>query len=395
MWQCVLQFGNLSAQQERNQIARDLHDSLGHALTALNIQLQAATNLLQDDPAQARHFLAEAHRLGLVAIKETRQTVSTLRADVSETQSLEILIRSLVEDFYQTTGVMPSISLTPLDDLSSQVVQTLYRITQEALNNIRKYAAATIVQIQVSKMATSICFMIQDNGRGFKLDQATMGFGLQGIRERVQVLRGTFHLESDLGKGCQIVVELPLKPVWSGEERLANLNVANLNVQINEDLNSKTASLSSCLSEELVHSLATFLARKIGPIAPELIQWVALEASSLEDLIRDIALCLPLEEQSEFRCWASFWVRGIPDQPKVQSSDLPNTPKVNDQIVDNKFVQRCEQELVGRVGPAASLLLQETLRGCQQISRAALVKMLAIKIPDPQKAIDFKNCLLV
>jgi signal transduction histidine kinase len=90
LWQCVLKFGDFSALQERNRIARDLHDSLGHSLTALNIQLQAAKRHWDHDPEKAQQFLAEAHRLGAIAIQETRQTVSSLRAEMAEVESLEV-----------------------------------------------------------------------------------------------------------------------------------------------------------------------------------------------------------------------------------------------------------------------------------------------------------------
>ncbi|MGQ9873575.1 sensor histidine kinase [Leptodesmis sp.] len=97
LWQTVLQFGNFSASQERNRIARDLHDSLGQTLTALNIQLQTAVKLWQLDPNRAEQFLEEAQRLGSTAVQEVRQTVRTLRTDSPDDQSIETLITALVE----------------------------------------------------------------------------------------------------------------------------------------------------------------------------------------------------------------------------------------------------------------------------------------------------------
>ena len=105
LWQYVLQFANFSAVQERNRIARELHDSLGHALTALNFQLQTAIKLCKLDPTQAQQFLTEAHRLVTIATQEVRHSVRTLRSDAPENQSLETLIESLGNDFQQITGV--------------------------------------------------------------------------------------------------------------------------------------------------------------------------------------------------------------------------------------------------------------------------------------------------
>ena len=210
LWQYIQQFGNLSAQQERSRIARDLHDSLGHALTALNIQLQTAVKLWQLNPAQAQQFLAKAQQLGAVAIKEVRQSVSNLRTDAPETQPLASLIEALVEDFEQTTGISPATHIDIPIALPPEVVTPLYRILQEALNNICKYAQATEVQIQAIATTKTAHLAIQDNGRGFQVKAANTGFGLQGMRERTAALGGHFFLVSQPGLGCRITVSIRL-----------------------------------------------------------------------------------------------------------------------------------------------------------------------------------------
>lgn len=210
LWQCVMQFANVSATQERNRIARDLHDSLGSALTALNFQLQTAIKLCKPDPTQAQEFLSEAHRLVAIATKEVRESVKALRSDALETQSLETLIESLVNDFHQTTGILPEVEISLPISLSPQLVTPIYRIIQEALNNTRKYAKATQVQIHICTTSIGIQLTIQDNGRGFDPKQVSGGYGLQGMQERVAVLQGHLHLESQPGSGCCITVEIPM-----------------------------------------------------------------------------------------------------------------------------------------------------------------------------------------
>lgn len=211
LWQCVLQFANLSAAQERNRIARDLHDSLGSALTALNFQLQTAIKLCKPDPTQAQEFLSEAHRLVAIATQEVRQSVKTLRSEKIETQSLETLIESLVNDFHQTTGILPELEINLPISLSPQLVTPIYRIIQEALNNTRKYAKATQVQIHICTTSTGVHLTIGDNGRGFNPEQVSGGYGLQGMQERVAVLQGHLQLESQPGRGCCITVEIPMQ----------------------------------------------------------------------------------------------------------------------------------------------------------------------------------------
>ncbi|MEM1394276.1 MAG: sensor histidine kinase [Cyanobacteria bacterium P01_H01_bin.150] len=211
LWECVLQFANFSATQERNRIARDLHDSLGHSLTGLNLQLQTAIKLCQLNPNQVQEFLTEAHRLAARATQEIRQSVKALRSDVSETQSLEELVELLVNDFYQTTGILVEVDTDVTIAISQNFITPIYRIIQEALNNIRKYAQASKVKINLYTTFEEIYFQIQDNGRGFDSEQVSGGYGLQGMQERVAVLQGDFHLKSQPGAGCSITVEIPMQ----------------------------------------------------------------------------------------------------------------------------------------------------------------------------------------
>jgi two-component system, sensor histidine kinase and response regulator len=213
----------MAAIEERNRIAREIHDSLGHSLTALNVQLQAAASLLLSDPTQAQSFLAQAQRLGKMAMQEVRQSVRTLRASEQVEQPLEETIATLAEEFRQVTGITPTVDISLTKSVSISISKTLYRIVQEALTNISKYAQATQVKIQLKIQlaltddslsegkADRIFLEIQDNGNGFCFDQATGGFGLQGMQERIAALDGEFHVITAPGAGCQIKVEIPLK----------------------------------------------------------------------------------------------------------------------------------------------------------------------------------------
>lgn len=213
--QYALQIEDLAAVQERNRIAREIHDSLGHALTALNVQIQTAIRLWSVNPASAESFLAQAQRLGEMAMKEVRQSVRALREDVPDERPLEDAIASLVEDFRQGTGLCPSTKINLGVILPLPVVRTLYRIVQECLTNIYKYALATEVKIEIVATNDSINLRVEDNGRGFDLNEKIAGFGIQGMQERVAALEGYFHLETKPNCGCRIIVELPLRSLDS------------------------------------------------------------------------------------------------------------------------------------------------------------------------------------
>jgi signal transduction histidine kinase len=209
--QYALQVEDLATVQERNRIARDIHDSLGHALTALNVQLQTVVKLWDINPNSAKSFLNQAQRLGELAIKEVRQSVRTLRIEVRQEEPLETAIASLAEDFRQSTGISVFTKIQLKGVLPPQVIKALHRIVQEALTNICKHAQATAVMIQLKTTSTQVYLSVKDNGQGFLMDCTPKGFGLQGMQERVAALGGSFSLYSEPQKGCQIGVDLPLE----------------------------------------------------------------------------------------------------------------------------------------------------------------------------------------
>lgn len=209
----ALQVEDLASAQERNRIAREIHDSLGHALTALNVQMQTASRLWSVDLDQAQEFFNQAQRLGEIAMKEVRQSVSTLREDVQEDRPLEEIIRSLVEDFRRGTGISTTTKIDLKVSVPPLFVKTLYRIVQEALTNICKYAQAKEVQIQLTATNNSVRLSVEDDGKGFSLNQKMTGFGLQGMQERVAVNKGRFDIKTEPGAGCVITVELPVYQV--------------------------------------------------------------------------------------------------------------------------------------------------------------------------------------
>jgi signal transduction histidine kinase len=195
--------------QERNRIAREIHDSLGHSLTALNLHLEMALKLANIQPDRSREVLSEAKRLGSIALQDVRQSVSTLRSDPLQGQDLPAAIHKLVDDLKLASQIEPVCQLD-LPPIPPEVATAIYRIVQEALTNITKYAEATEAVVSIHATAEAIELKIADNGRGFNPTHNTTGFGLQGMRERVLSLQGEFEINSAPGEGCQIVAVIPL-----------------------------------------------------------------------------------------------------------------------------------------------------------------------------------------
>jgi signal transduction histidine kinase len=204
--------------QERNRIAREIHDSLGHSLTALNLHLEMALKLSQIKPEKSRQVLIEAKRLGSTALNDVRQSVSALRSDPLEKLDLLVAINKLADEFQLSNHVRPKCYLDLPPNLPQPIATSIYRIIQEALTNISKYAQASEIIIEIQTSNTELKLQIVDNGCGFIIDNNMTGFGLQGMRERVLSLHGKFEIistpntASDLlhPSGCQIIAIIPL-----------------------------------------------------------------------------------------------------------------------------------------------------------------------------------------
>ncbi|MEH2182188.1 sensor histidine kinase [Nostoc sp.] len=208
--QYAMQIENQATLEERNRIAREIHDSLGHSLTALNLQLETALKLWQSNPGKAETFLTTAKELGSKALKDVRQSVSTMRSNPLQEQSLEDAIASLSENFHRFNGILPNYQINLEYSLPPEINTAIYRITQESLTNISKYADATEVKWELTTIKSNLRLIIQDNGKGFDVEQNTTGFGLQSMRDRTLALGGKFNINSTLGSGCKITVNIPL-----------------------------------------------------------------------------------------------------------------------------------------------------------------------------------------
>lgn len=195
--------------QERNRIAREIHDGLGHTLAAQTIQINNALLFWQSNNDKALTFLKQAKQLGAEALLEIRRSVSVLRSNPLQGQSVESAIEKLLTNFQQTTGIKLSYKINLPLSLPAEVNTTLYRIVQESLTNIYKHAQATGVNVELVSHAGMIHLAIEDNGKGFNPTQNTTGFGLQGMRERASALGGELNLYSQPGTGCRICVSFP------------------------------------------------------------------------------------------------------------------------------------------------------------------------------------------
>jgi signal transduction histidine kinase len=206
----------LAIAEERMRLARDIHDGLGHHLTVLSIQLQAAEKLLERNPQAAAEALRVSRGEAQAALEEVRRSVGVMRQSPVESQPLVEMIASLVHDFGEHTGLQSDFELggTPIE-LSEFAGQTLFRTVQESLTNIQKHARAVKhIRVKLAYSPESIHLVVNDDGQPLKESPSPQGrFGLKGLRERVDQLGGEFCCGPDSTNGFQVDVSIPLQEV--------------------------------------------------------------------------------------------------------------------------------------------------------------------------------------
>jgi signal transduction histidine kinase len=212
--QYALQVEGQAALQERNRIAREIHDSLGHSLTAQTILLENVLLFWEQDAERAKSYLLEAKDSSYQALKEVSRAVSALRDSPQLDKPLQAAIPELLDKICQSTSMTQACEINITAPLSAELSLAAYRIVQEALTNVVKHAQATQLSVQLSTKPQSLYVQVMDNGKGFDPSKNTTGFGLRGMKERAITLGGTCQIWSAPGAGCRISVILPLpKPL--------------------------------------------------------------------------------------------------------------------------------------------------------------------------------------
>jgi signal transduction histidine kinase len=198
----------LAATQERNRVARDIHDGLGHHLSVVQMQVEAARAVLPTDPSRADELLGKAGRQAREALLEVRRSVEALRAEPNR-QALGQTLAALADET-RVSGLDASLTVVgTARPLPPETEEALYRVTQEALTNTRRHAAARSAAVVLEYSGDdTVRLRVEDDGSGF-VDTRHSGFGLLGIRERVEQLGGRVDVTSPPGRGVVMSVVLP------------------------------------------------------------------------------------------------------------------------------------------------------------------------------------------
>lgn len=202
--------------EERNRLAREIHDTIAQDLSGIAFQLEAAEAILgaQGGPERAQRSVSAALDLARKGLEEARRSVLDLRAAPLEGRTLPAALSALASE--ANTGEAPAVTFAITETsgatppLPSAVEVGLYRIAQEALQNALRHAAAIHVNLHLESLPDRVRLTVEDDGKGFAIENATASrFGLIGMQERTRLLGGTFQIETSPGAGTRITAEVP------------------------------------------------------------------------------------------------------------------------------------------------------------------------------------------
>ena len=211
--QYSLRIEDQAALQERNRIAREIHDAVGHNLTALRIQLENALLFSRSNADKTEGHLKIAQQLAAKALAEIRQSVSTLRSDPLQGQSLVTALEQLCLDFQQQVTGRFIYNIEISRPITAEMSATVYRLVQEAMTNVARHSQAEQIKLQIKTEPGYLSLVLDDNGIGFDPAKNTAGFGLNSMRERTAAMGGQFQIITAPEQGCQVKVQLPLSEV--------------------------------------------------------------------------------------------------------------------------------------------------------------------------------------
>ncbi|MFZ6028444.1 MAG: sensor histidine kinase [Chloroflexota bacterium] len=201
----------LTITQERNRMAHELHDTLAHTLSGLAIQLEAARSLWQSSPERTYTLLEESLQATRAGLAESRKAIQALRAGPLENLGLVLALRNLAENAASRSGAALDLALPArLEKLSPDIEQCLFRVAQEALENIVRHAGARQITVRLALEEAGVVLCVCDDGQGF--DPARVDgnkhFGLKGLHERVAAFTGDLQIFSRAGEGTRVCLRL-------------------------------------------------------------------------------------------------------------------------------------------------------------------------------------------
>ena len=197
----------LAVVEERNRLARDLHDSVKQQVFAISMQLSAArTTLSETDKAYSS--VTEAERLAQQAGAELTTLINALRPPALERRSLAEAVHEYVDEWSRQNRVEAKLNVDSTIVMNQQVEQTLFRVLQEALANVARHSKADRVNVELKAQEDAVVLTVEDNGIGFDAKQIAKGIGLDSMQERLIAVNGKVDIVSEKAKGTHVIAKV-------------------------------------------------------------------------------------------------------------------------------------------------------------------------------------------
>ena len=199
--------------RERNRLAREIHDTLGHSLTGIITGIEACIMLMDIAPEATKEQLRAIAEVARTGIIDVRHSVKALHPDALETMDLEDALRKLIDSSMRSTGVQITFRFdADLNHFNQDEEDVVYRVVQESITNAIRHGAATRIHVEIIRQDGDLHIIISDNGKGCQ--EVKQGFGLHHMNERLEMLGGTLEYESK--NGFMIHAVIPIR--WGTEE---------------------------------------------------------------------------------------------------------------------------------------------------------------------------------
>jgi signal transduction histidine kinase len=197
----------LATSRERNRLARELHDTLAHTLSGLAVQLEAIVSIGENDPKGIKGMLEQSLKTTREGLQEARRAIQALRASPLEDLGLSLALRNLAESTAARANLTLDLLLpNHLEDFDPVIEQGVYRIAEQAVANVAQHANATRMRVRLTREDGRLELNVSDDGCGFDPENVELEgrYGLQGMRERAQVIGGDLTITSQPGEGTSI-----------------------------------------------------------------------------------------------------------------------------------------------------------------------------------------------
>jgi NarL family two-component system sensor histidine kinase LiaS len=201
----------IAVSEERNRLARDLHDSAKQEALAASFHLGTALTLFERDPQSAKSHLIEADHLVDSVREELTDLIHELRPPSMNGKQFDETLNEYIIEWAHQTGIEASLKVDGSIDLPLEIKQAIYRIMQEALANVARHSSAQHVEVNLSFDEDSVSFCVGDNGTGFDVQQQDNGMGLDSMSERVESLNGDFNIQSEPERGTKVCATIPIE----------------------------------------------------------------------------------------------------------------------------------------------------------------------------------------